>query len=157
MRKTIISQGRIEATSPEINWLDLTNIARAEITSEEENHQIQAALNPMGGRGWRASEPGRQIIRLIFDEPHHLRRIHLVFHEDELPRTQEFVLRWSCDEGRSYQEIVRQQYTFAPPDSSQEIEDYNVDLFGVTAVELSIIPDMSGGDPRASLARMRLA
>jgi hypothetical protein len=80
-----------------------------------------------------------------------------VFHENELQRTQEFVLRWSPDEGQSYQEIVRQQYTFAPPGSSQEIEDYSVELFGMTALELIIIPDISGGDVHASLARMRLA
>lgn len=157
MRKTIIAQGNEEAISPEINWLDLPVIARVEITSEEENHQIQSALNPMGGRGWRASEPGQQIIRLLFDEPLHLIRMHLVFHEDDQPRTQEFVLRWSGDGGRSYHEIVRQQYTFAPPDNSQEIEDYNIDLFGVTAIELTIIPDMNGGDIHASLARLRLA
>jgi len=157
MRKTIIAQGSEDATSPEINWLDLPTIARAEITSEEVNHQIQSALDPFGGRGWRASESGRQIIRLIFDDPTHLSRIHLVFHEEEQPRTQEFVLRWSLDEGRSYQEIVRQQYTFAPPDNTQEIEDYRVDLFGVTALELVIVPEISGGDVHASLGRMRLA
>jgi hypothetical protein len=157
MRKNIITQGSEVAISPEINWLDLPNIARVEITSEEENHQIESALNPFGGRGWRAAEPGRQVIRLLFDQPPHIRRIHLVFHENELQRTQEFVLRWSPDEGQSYQEIVRQQYTFAPPGSSQEIEDYSVELFGMTALELIIIPDISGGDVHASLARMRLA
>ncbi len=157
MRKAIITQGSDVSTSPEINWLDLPNIARVEITSEEENHQIESALNPFGGHGWRAAEPGRQVIRLLFDQPPHIRRIHLVFHENELQRNQEFVLRWSPYDGQSYQEIVRQQYTFAPPDSYQEIEDYNVELFGVTVLELIIIPDIRGNNVHASLARMRLA
>ena len=157
MRKSIIAQENRSVVSPELNWLDLPTIARAELTSEEASHPIESALNPLGGPGWRASEPGRQTIHLFFDEPLHIRRVHLVFHEDEQKRTQEFVLRWSQNEGRSYKEIVRQQYNFAPPDSSQEIEDYSVDLSGVTALELVIVPDIAGGNSSASLARLRLA
>jgi hypothetical protein len=39
----------------------------------------------------------------------------------------------------------------------RELEDYTVDLVGLTWLELSIIPDISGGEARASLARLRLA
>lgn len=157
MRKSIIAQENTSVVSPELNWLDLPTIARAELTSEEASHPIESALNPLGGPGWRASEPGLQTIRLFFDEPLHIRRIHLVFHEDEQKRTQEFVLRWSPDAGQLYKEIVRQQYNFTPPDTSQEIEDYPVDIAGLTALELVIVPDMAGGSSRASLARLRLA
>ncbi|MSM40742.1 MAG: hypothetical protein GJT30_14090 [Geobacter sp.] len=157
MRKSIIGQENKGIVSPEMNWLDLPNIARVELTSEESSHPIESALNPFGGSGWRASEPGRQTIRLLFDEPLHIRRVHLVFHEGEQQRTQEFVLRWSPDVGRSYEDIVRQQYNFTPQDTSQEIEDYTVDLAGVTAIELVIVPDINGGSAHASLGRLRLA
>ncbi len=157
MRKSIIAQENKSVVSPELDWLDLLSIARAELTSEEASHPIESALNPFGGSGWRASEPGRQTIRLFFDEPLHIRRVHLVFHEDEQKRTQEFVLRWSPGIGQSYKEIVRQQYNFTPPDTSQEIEDYTVDIAGVAALELVIVPDIDGGSARASLARLRLA
>jgi hypothetical protein len=80
-----------------------------------------------------------------------------VFHEDEQERTQEFVLRWSPDVGQSYQEIVRQQYNFSPPEAVSEVEDYDVDLDGVTALELKIVPDISGGSARAALAQLRVA
>jgi hypothetical protein len=80
-----------------------------------------------------------------------------VFEEREAPRTQEFVLRWSADGGRSYREVVRQQYTFSPPGTGQEVEDYAVDLEGVTALELSIVPDIGGGACRASLSEWSLA
>jgi hypothetical protein len=86
-----------------------------------------------------------------------LRRIHLVFYAGELKRTQEFVLRWSPDDGHSYREILRQQYNFSPPDAAREVEDYDVDLDGVTALELRIVPDISGGSAWASLAQLRLA
>jgi hypothetical protein len=86
-----------------------------------------------------------------------LKRIHLVFQENEQERTQEFVLRWSPDRGQSYREIVRQQYNFSPPDAALEVEDYDVDLDAVTGLELRIVPDISGGSTRASLAQLRLA
>jgi hypothetical protein len=106
--------------------------------------------------GWRAAQPGEQTIRLRFDEPLTIKQIRLVFHEDEQKRTQEFVLRWSPDGGQSYREIVRQQYNFSPP-GAREIEDYDVNLDGVTALELRIVPDISGGRAQASLAQLRVA
>jgi hypothetical protein len=97
------------------------------------------------------------MIRLRFDKPQKLSRIRLVFDEDQLDRIQEFVPRWSPDGGVSYREIVRQQYNFSPPDNSRELEDYLVELDGLTIVELDIIPDISGGVALASLAQLRIA
>ena len=67
------------------------------------------------------------------------------------------MLRWSPDGGQSYREIVRQQYNFSPPGVTREFEDYTVDLAGVTALELRIVPDIGGGDARASVAQLRIA
>ena len=80
-----------------------------------------------------------------------------MFDEDTEERTHEFVLRWSADGGRSYREILRQQYTFSPPGTTREAEDYVVNLPGVTVLEIRIVPDISGGDARASLTQLRLA
>src|SRR5437870_11230854 len=102
-------------------------------------------------RGWRAADPGTQTIRLIFDQPQRLGRISLVFEENEIKRTQEFVLRWSPDGGRSFRDIVRQQWNFSPPDTVHEVEEYQVELSDVTALELIIVPNNSGGAARASL------
>jgi membrane protein len=157
MRKAIITAETRDDVSAEQEWLDLIRIARAELTSEDPSYPIESALNLIEGADWRASGPGRQTIRLLFDEPLRIRRIHLEFHEDEQQRTQEFVLRWSPDNGQSYLEIVRQQFNFAPPETSEEAENYIVDLVGVKSLELSIVPDISGGEARASLARLRLA
>jgi hypothetical protein len=93
----------------------------------------------------------------VFDQPQRIKRLHLEFHEDDVERTQQFVLRWSSNRGQSYREIVRQQYNFSPPGTTNECEDYPVDLDGVTTLELSIVPDISGGPARASLAQFRLA
>jgi hypothetical protein len=157
MRKRVMQHDLGNAPSREQRWLDLEQLARVEITSEDAAHPIEAALIPGHGVGWRAAKPGEQTIRLVFDEPLSLRRVHLRFQEEERQRTQEVVLRSSTDRGQSYQEIVRQQYNFSPPVTSWEVEDYAVELDGVAAIELKIIPDISAGDAHASLAELRLA
>ncbi len=152
MRKRVIGA----ETAGDQTWLDLEQVAEVEITSEDPDHPIERALQ--AGEGpWRASTPGEQVIRFLFPEPVDLRSIDLRIDEDGEPRTQEFVLRWSNDRGHAYQEIVRQQYTFSPPGTTREVEQYAVDLHGVTALELRILPQVSGGAARASLSRIRLA
>jgi hypothetical protein len=157
MRKRIIGHGPRDVSVTEPGWLDLERLAQVEITSEDAAYPIESALILGTGSGWRAAQPGEQTIRLLFDEPLRLKRIHLVFSEGELERTQEFALRWSPDGGQSYREILRQQYNFSPPDAAREVEDYDLDLDGVTALELKIVPDISGGGSRASLAQLRVA
>ena len=158
MRKQITNEGP-QGTPPadDQDWLDLEHLVQVELTSEDAEHPIESALRMNAGSGWRAQQSGKQSIRLLFDKPHRIRRIQLAFQEDERTRTQEFVLRWSPDGGASCREIVRQQYNFSPPGMSRELEDYVVDLDGVTMLELSIVPDISGGGARASLAQLRLA
>ena len=80
----------------------------------------------------------------MFHSPQRLRRIRLRFDEADTERTQEFTLRWSPDGGRTFREVVRQQYTFSPAGATSEVEDLNVDLAAVTALELTIIPDQRG-------------
>ena len=153
MRKRLINP-----VSPvDERWLDVQRLAQVELTSEDAAYPIEAAMMPGAGPGWRAAQAGEQTIRLLFDEAQRVRRIQLVFQEDQQARTHEFVLRWSPGGGQSYREIVRQQYNFSPPGVTREFEDYAVDLAGVAALELSIVPDISGGEARASLAQLRIA
>jgi len=158
MRKKIIGPfPDVTSLASQEGWLDLKRLAQVEITSEDAAHPIESALVPGLEPGWRAAQPGEQAIRILFDEPQRLRRILLVFDERERARTQEFVLRWSADSGRTYREIVRQQYNFSPPDTTSEVEDFSVELDGLTTLELNIIPDISGGPACASLKQLRLA
>jgi len=146
-----------QKTVTEENWLDLNAMAEVELTSEDPACPIEGALLPGGPAGWRAAEPGSQSIRLLFHQPQRLRRILLRFDESRTERTQEFALKWSPDGGRSSRDIVRQQYTFSPEGSTSEVEDLNVDLPTVTALELTIIPDQGRGQAHASLSEWRLA
>jgi len=156
MRKRLIDSTPRPASPLDRDWLHLEDIAVIELTSEDAAHPIEAALCAAPS-GWRAEEAGAQTIRLVFDQPQRLSRIRLHFAEPDVARTQEFVLRWSPDGGRSLQDIVRQQWNFSPPATTEEVEDYRVELAGVTVLELNIIPDISGGDARATLRQMALA
>ena len=157
MRKRIVESVDQGAVSPDGEWLDLEALADVEITSEDPAHPIEHALLPGKPSGWRAADTGRQTIRLFFAHPQRLRRILLHFVESGSERTQEYVLRWSPDGGKSFREIVRQQWNFNPQDATTEIEDHHVDLPTVTLLELGINPDISGRTVAASLEKLRLA
>ncbi|RLJ17140.1 carbohydrate-binding protein [bacterium endosymbiont of Escarpia laminata] len=157
MRKRIITSVQQGTLSPGQNWLNLEGLAEVEITSEDASHPIESALLPGQASGWRAAGPGKQTIRLLFADPQRLRQIWLNFVETRIERTQEYVLRWSPDGGQSFREIVRQQWNFNPQAATSETEDHRVELPAVTVLELTIIPDISGGDAVASLAQLRLA
>ena len=157
MRKQLIPLTPETVRPPGEDWLDLERAAAVEVTSEEENFPIQAALVPGETQGWRAAIPGTQTIRLVFDQPQRLRRISLVCDEHETTRTQEFVLRGSSDGGRSFREIVRQQWNFSPPETVRELQEYQVELLDITVLELIITPDISGGMARASVNSLRVS
>ncbi len=157
MRKRLITPIPQDAPPRDEGWLDLDGAAVVEVTSEEKDYPVESALVSGEMRGWRAASPGTQTIRLLFDQPQRLRRISLVFEETETERTQEFVLRWSPDGGRSFREIVRQQWNFSPLNTIREVEEYRVEICDVTVVELVIVPDISRGAARASLKSLRLS
>lgn len=157
MRKSFITPGGQDTSTPEDGWLNLDQLARVEVTSEDSRYPIEAAFVPGREPGWLAGAAGLQTVRLRFDEPRPIRRIWLHFAEPTVARTQEFVLRWGTADGQPTREVVRQQWVFHPKGSTHETEDYRVDLNGVTVLELTISPDISGAEARASLAELRLA
>jgi hypothetical protein len=157
MRKRLISD-RTPAPAPATgDWLRLDELAEAEISSEDAAYPIESALLPGRGAGWRAAVPGRQTIRLLFAQPQALHRIRLCFVETAVPRTQEYLLRWSADGGQSFREIVRQQWNFSPQGASSQTEEHQLDLAGVNVLELIITPDIASEQAFASLAELRIA
>ena len=157
MRKRIVTSNATTIQAIGDGWLDLEHAATVEVTSEDTDFPIESALSLEPRQGWRAGEPGPQTIRIVFDQPRKLEGISLVFEEREMTRTQEFVLRASPKPGGPFREIVRQQWNFSIPGSTQEIENYRVELSEVTTLELTIVPDISGGAARASLKSLRLS
>jgi hypothetical protein len=159
MRKSIVSPSAAATTPINELWRDLERIARVEISSEEEQFPIEHALGKKETTGWRAAETGPQLIRLHFDEPLTIKRLRLHFVDRAAERSQEFAVYAGA--GSELKEVVRQQWTFSPYGSTEEIEDYALNLSGITTLELRIDPDRSH-DPKlsqayASLQSLKLA
>jgi len=136
-------------------WPTLDEDVEVELTSEDADRPIENALLASGGEGWRADGPGPQTIRLSWASPITIRRIRLIFEEHGKARTQEFVLRAQTRDGM--REIVRQQFTFSPPGTTAEREDYFTSLHGVAGLELVIVPAIDGAAAVATLREWRLA
>lgn len=162
MRKSLIDQSASasNATTPQDHWLDIDALAAIQITSEDPQFPVDNALKGEPSIGWRAAAKGPQFIRLNFDAPTAIRRIHLHFVETGCERSQEIAIYAASDKGE-LREVVRQQFTFSSGGSTEEIEDYTVNLSGVTTLEIRIDPDRSH-DPThsqnfATLQSLRLA
>jgi len=156
MRKTIKSS-ETELAPEKASWLDVSAIARVEVTSEDSQYPIESAFAEGDQRGWRAAERGKQTIRLFFDEPQRIRRIWLRFIELHRERTQQFTLHWSKDKTDALRPLFQQQWNFSPSGSTSQIEDYQVQLDGVWMLQLDVNPDIARGPAVATLESWRLA
>jgi anaphase-promoting complex subunit 10 (APC10) len=159
MRKSIVSPSAVAATPISDLWRDLERIARVEISSEDPQFPIEHALGKKVTTGWRAAGTGPQLIRLHFDEPLNIKRLQLHFVDKAAERSQEFAVY--AGSGPELKEVVRQQWSFSPHGSTEEMEDYTVNLSGITTLEVRIDPDRSH-DPKqsqhyASLQSLKLA
>jgi hypothetical protein len=157
MRTQIVRQLQEERVRADQAWLDLEHLAQVELSSEDSAHPIANAFLRERSGGWLAAEPGKQIIRLLFGPSLDVHRIRLEFRESSMERTQEYALRWSPDGGRSWHEVVRQQWNFSPAGATCETEDHRVELLGLIVLELIITPDISGRNALASLAQLQMA
>src|SRR5215467_1798720 len=157
MRKTLLSPTDSSSAALGYERLDLAQAARVEVSSEAEGYPVEGALLKDVQGGWRASEPGIQTIRLLFDHPQTIQVIRLVFKEEESARTQEFVLRWLPEGTGNWKDVLRQQWNFSPPQTAIECEEYKVDLPSAGGLEITICPDISGGDTPASLESLQLS
>jgi hypothetical protein len=72
-------------------------------------------------------------------------------------RTQELLVSASSDGGRTYQELIRQEFNFSPPGTSFERELWSVSAGTVTHLRLEIKPDKGGDVGRATLTSLTVA
>jgi hypothetical protein len=134
-------------------------IAEVWVTSEAADGPIDHVCDPHGGPGgtrWVAAGPGEQRLILAFDTRQPLRMVSLEVEEPEVRRTQVLRLSVSCDGGRTYQELRRQEYTFSPPGTTVEREEWAVTVEGATHLQLVITPDKGGVPCRATLTSLAL-
>src|SRR5262245_63337622 len=97
---------------------DIAALATVGVTSEATNYPIDNAFDSHrgpGGSRWVAGAPGLQRLLLVFDVPQTLRMLCLEVEERDVSRTQELHVSISRAGGRTYQTLLRQEYTFSPP------------------------------------------
>jgi hypothetical protein len=132
-------------------------VAIVQVTSEATDHPVDHAFDGNrgpGGSRWVAGEPGEQTLILAFDAPQSIRRVALEVEETEVARTQELQLAVSNDGGRTYREVLRQEYNFSPPGTTFEREAWSVRADGVTHLRLCIRPDKGDKPCRATLVSL---
>src|SRR6266550_1093877 len=82
--KTLVTRTPTTVQARGEGWLDLEHAAMVEVTSQDKDFLIESSLSIEPRQGWRSAEPRSQTIRLIFDQPQELKRISLVFEDDEI-------------------------------------------------------------------------
>ena len=80
--------------------------------------------------------------------------ISLEVEEPEVSRTQVLQVSFSSDGGQTYQELRRQEYTFSPPGTTFEREEWAVTVEVGTHLQLVITPDKGGQPCRATLTSL---
>ena len=156
MRKILQDSSTLSSIAAAPGWIDLLSLATAELCSEDPAFPFENALEPGGTKGFRAGMPGVQSIRLTFDHPRTIRKIRLEFEEKTLSRSQEFALLVTHVDG-SKREIVRQQWSFSPGGSSEEIEEYTVEEENVLSLELIVDPGRHDNNVFVTLKTLRMA
>ena len=113
LRKQIVPRRSSEPV-PFENEISVADVATVQVTSEEADHPIDNAFDHNrgpGGSRWIAAEPGEQTLILLFDRPQTIRKIGLEVEDLAVTRTQELSVSVSSDGGRTYRELVRQEFT----------------------------------------------
>jgi len=158
MRRSVIdpSTARPELRS-DGEWLNLEQVAKVEVTSEDPSFPIDYALASENGPGWRAADKGKQIIRIISISRHRFAGLSLSFRKLKLSEP-----RNSLFDGR-LRKAGRPQRSFASNGllvrmaRRSRSREYQVNLNNVCALELAVKPDLTPGNVIATLARWRVA
>jgi hypothetical protein len=90
-----------------------------------------------------------------FDRPQAISRLVYEVEEAERERTQEVRVEISEDGGRTYRQILVQEYTFSPRGATYQREEQRFNLRPVTHLRLTIVPNKNGSGI-ATLTTLRL-
>jgi len=158
LRKQIVPSRSGDPASLE-GEISVADVATVHVTSEQSDHPIDNAFDGRrgpGGSRWIAEGPGEQTVMLLFDRPQAIQRVGVEIEEPAVSRTQELSISLSSDGGRTFRELVRQEFTFSPPGTSFEREVWSASAEAVTHLRLDIRPDKGGRIGRATLTSLTL-
>jgi hypothetical protein len=151
-----VDAGRIGGAADEI---DIAGEATVAYSSEQPDHPVEHLFDGRSGPGatrWISARPDTtEVIVIEFDRPKAISRLVYEVEEAERARTQEVRVEVSEDGGRSYRQILVQEYTFSPRGATYQREDQRLDLRQVSHLRLTIVPNKNGAGT-ATLTALRL-
>lgn len=141
------------------NEVDIAGCATIAYSSEKPDHPVEHLFDGHSGPGatrWIAARPDviEQIV-VEFDQPQTISRLVYEVEETGRERTQEVRVEVSEDGGRSYRQILVQEYTFSPGGATYQREEQRLNLPQVSHLRFTIVPNKNGSGT-ASLTTLRL-
>jgi F5/8 type C domain len=149
-----------EATSGRAaDEVDIAGCATIAYSSEDPAHPIEHLLDGRSGPGarrWISARPDVvDNIVVEFDRPQTISRLVYEVEEAERERTQEVRVDVSEDGGRTYRQILVQEYTFSPRGATYQREHQRLNLQQITHLRVTIVPNKNGSGT-ATLTSLRL-
>jgi len=139
--------------------IDIASCAAIAYSSENPAHPVEHLLDGVSGPGatcWMGARPDviEQIV-VEFDHPQTISRLVYEVEEAIRERTQEVRVEASEDGGRTYRQLLVQEYTFSPRGATYQREEQRLNLRHVSHLRLTIVPNKNGSGT-ATLTALRL-
>ena len=156
LRKRQLEAGQATRAAGEI---DIASCATIAYSSENPAHPVEHLVDGRSGPGatrWLGAHPDvtEQIV-VEFDQPQTISRLVYEVEEARCERTQEVRLEVSEDGGRTYRQILVQEYAFSPAGATYQREEQRFNLHQVGQLRLTIIPNKNGSGT-ATLTSLRV-
>ena len=147
---------RLARASDEV---DIASCATIAYSSENPAHPVEHLLDGTSGPGatrWISARPDviEQIV-VEFDQLQTISRLVYEVEEAVRERTQEVRVEVSEDGGRTFRQLLVQEYTFSPRGATYQREEQRLNLHQVSHLRLTIVPNKSGSGT-ATLTSLRL-
>ena len=139
--------------------IDIATHAVLAYTSEDPDHPIDNLIDGHYGRhstfwaGANANTVERIIVE--FDQPQSVSWMIYEVEDCACARTQEVSVEVSSDGGRTYRQMLVQEYTFSPAGATFQREVQRLNLPPISHLRLTIVPDKHGSGA-AKLNSLRL-
>jgi hypothetical protein len=146
-------------TGEKAEGMYIPELATVLVTSEAAEHPVDCLFDGHDGPGgtrWVAAVDGEQELILAFDTPQTIQEVGLETEEFQASRTQVLTLALSQNGGRTYREILRQEFNFSPPGTTFERERWTVAATMVSHLRVTVRPDKGGKLGRASLTSLTI-
>jgi hypothetical protein len=139
--------------------IEIARCATILFSSERPDHPVEHLLDgssgPGGSRWIAGSADETEEIVVEFDRPQPVSRLVYEVEERERERTQEVRVEVSEDGGRSWRQILAQEYNFSPRGATFQHQDQRFERRRASHLRLLIVPNKNGSGA-ATLTTLRL-